>query len=568
MPDSHYGAATAPTFFDGLPPGELKEVLAELEHRRYDAGDVLIAEGDKPHEILIVQQGHAEVFVADRRGVEHRVGRIGPGASIGEMSIFTGQPASGTVRAATDVEVLILREPEFDQLADRHPLVYRNLGSILSERLARTNRLAVRNTTGHLTVLADRGAPPELPWALVSSIAWHTRAPTLLVVLGAEPHDDLARLAGNGTPGQDARAHLLSLPDVDSVRDRSLTHRVEDLFATYHHILLLTREPGTPQRDSARVVELDGVRLPALAPDDVDALREGLLPATTPAGVTLGGLARDLAGLKVGLALGAGSLRGYAHFGALHALGRLGVPIDYIAGTSVGALAAGTHAAGMSPAESIASFDRSGTYIFRPTLSLHGMLTSRPLGRYFRSVLGDRLIEELPMPLAVVAADLETQREVVFRSGSLWLALLASMSIPGIYPAMHVGGHTVADGGILNPVPSTVATEMGADVVVAVKLSGGAPPPQAVAEAVESAGRRPSSLNVLLRSVEIMYSRLATDLTDSTVVAIAPDLPDLPGAKLRNFTQGARYVEAGAEAVHEALPRLTAALPWLSARRA
>jgi len=565
-------------------------VLGELEHRRYPAGSVLIAEGDKPNEIVIVQAGQAEVFVSDRRGVEHRVGRVGPGASLGEMSLFTGQPASGTVRAATELDVLVMREPEFERLAVRHPLIYRNLGSILSERLARTNRLAVRDTTGHLGVLVDRGGPPELAWALAASVAWHTRAPTLLIVLGEPPHEDLVQLAGQSAEPRDPRAHLLALPSLEVLRGRSLAGRIEDLFATYSQILIHTREEGTPELESARVVHLTGaegsaatgstvvrawstagaskghglVSVPPLEQRDLDALRSGLLPISTPAGRALGSVARDLAGMKVGLALGAGSLRGYAHFGALYALQRLGVPIDFVAGTSVGALAAGTLGVGMTPAEAISAFDRSGSFIFRPTVSTRGMLTSRPLGKYFRDVLGETRIEDLSLPVAIVAADLETQSEVVFRSGVLWLALLASMSIPGIYPALRVGGHTVADGGILNPVPSTVAAGMGADIVVAVKLSGGAPPPQVEAEAVATVGGRPSAIGVLLRSVDIMYSRLATDLTDTTMVAIAPDLPDLPGAKLRNFTQGARYVEAGANAVHEALPRLTAAMPWLA----
>src|SRR5215213_1180336 len=117
MPGSHAGSAAAPTFFDGLPPDELELVLGELDRRRYPAGSDLIAEGDKPNEILIVQAGHAEVFVADRGGLEHRVGRVGPGVSVGEMSLFTGRPASGTVRAETQVDVLVMREPQFERLA-------------------------------------------------------------------------------------------------------------------------------------------------------------------------------------------------------------------------------------------------------------------------------------------------------------------------------------------------------------------------------------------------------------------------------------------------------------------
>ncbi len=81
------------------------------------------------------------------------------------------------------------------------------------------------------------------------------------------------------------------------------------------------------------------------------------------------------------------------------------------------------------------------------------------------------MIEQLPLPLALVAADLETRREVVFRTGPVWLAVLASISIPGVYPALKVGGYTLVDGGVLTPVPTNVAAGMGADIVVAVRLS-------------------------------------------------------------------------------------------------
>ena len=585
--------AESPTFFDGVPAADLENVLRGLERRRYAAGTVVIAEGDKSNRIEIVEKGRAEVFVADRKGVEHRVGSAGPGSTLGEMSLFTGQPASGTVRAATDLDVLIMRGSEFESLAAAHPVIYRNLGAMLAERLARTNRLAARDAATHLGVLVDRGGPPELAWALAASVAWHTRTATLLVVVGEAPHEDLARLAAEPAAAAEPRAHLLAVPSLDALHERSRPDRIEDLFAQYPQILVLIRDGRAAEFETSRVLELtaagggavdgatvvrgwvatghslrrpgDGiVDVPPLTNRDLEHLRRGVLPVSTPAGRALGAVARDLARLRVGLALGAGSLKGYAHFGALHALERLSVPIDVVAGTSVGALAAGTHALGMTPTQAIEMFNRAGPSIFRPTVSTRGLLTSRPIARLFRNEIGEARIEDQSVPLAVVAADLETQREVVFRRGLLWLALLGSMSIPGIFPALRVGGYTVADGGILNPVPSSVVAGMGADVIIAVRLSAGIPPPEAEAEAVVSAGRTPSSLNVLLRSVDIMYSRLTSDLTGTTMVTVTPVLPDLPGANLRNWTRGGGYVQAGADAVHEALPRLRVALPWLA----
>ena len=171
-------SGTTPSFFDGLPAEELEDILGSLERRRFPAGAVVIAEGESLHNVFIAQSGRAEVFVSDRRGEEHRVGEVVPGATLGEMSLFTGQPAVGTVRAVEDFDVLVMPDVDFERTCTRYPHVYRNLGTILSQRLAATNRLTLREQPGRLIVLEDDGAPPLLGWALACSVAWHTQAST------------------------------------------------------------------------------------------------------------------------------------------------------------------------------------------------------------------------------------------------------------------------------------------------------------------------------------------------------------------------------------------------------
>ena len=99
----------------------------------------MLGEGETIQEMYIVQDGLAEVLVADHQGSEHLLSRITAGGTLGEMSLFTGQPASATVRAVTEVEVLVFTREEFERVADSLPIVYRNLGAILSRRLRRTN---------------------------------------------------------------------------------------------------------------------------------------------------------------------------------------------------------------------------------------------------------------------------------------------------------------------------------------------------------------------------------------------------------------------------------------------
>ena len=268
--------------------------------------------------------------------------------------------------------------------------------------------------------------------------------------------------------------------------------------------------------------------------------------------------------MKVGLALGAGSLRGYAHIGVLKALRRIGLEPDSLAGTSVGASVAGIHAMGMTPAEMAETLDRCGEVLFRPTVPLSGFLSNRALKNFLKDVGGDTRIEELPIPLALVAADIETHREVVFRRGLLWFGVLASISIPGVYPALKVGPYTVVDGGVLNPVPTSVAAEGGADVVVGVRLAASPETPDRDVEATEATGkRRNSALAVILRSIEIMQSRIVTHPDGASVITIEPQLRSVGGARLKNFAAGRRFIEAGEAAVETQLPRLASAFPWL-----
>jgi NTE family protein len=207
-----------------------------------------------------------------------------------------------------------------------------------------------------------------------------------------------------------------------------------------------------------------------------------------------------------------------------------------------------------------------GAAAFRLAVPGASFLSSAGLRDALRAVDGQARIESLRIPLAIMAADVLTYQEVVFRSGLLWPAVLASMSIPGAYPAQRMGPYTLVDGGILNPVPSNVVAGMGADVVIGVPLVGGRTLTSVQPEAVVPAGRPPSVLEVITRSIEIMQNKISSATAAEATVMIAPVIAEAAGPGgwgLRNFSQGRRLIEAGAAATEEALPRLAAALPWL-----
>ncbi|MGZ4308855.1 MAG: patatin-like phospholipase family protein [Gaiellaceae bacterium] len=322
-------------------------------------------------------------------------------------------------------------------------------------------------------------------------------------------------------------------------------------------------------REAPRVLGpgADGaVCVPALARGETAHLRDGVLPSGSGAGRALGWLARDIAGLKVGIALGAGSMRGYAHVGVLKRLEAAGLAPDFISGTSVGSAVAALYADGRTTDELADELDHCGKVLFRPTLSRRGFLSNRALRRYLESNGPDRTFEDMSIPLAIVAADLDQQQEVVIRNGLVWMAVLASISIPGIFPAVQMGGRTLVDGGILNPVPASAVADMGAGGVVAVRLGTPKAAPTSELVAADLTKAKTLALNVILHSIEIMQGRIGAESPETPVIMLEPDFSGLPPAKLRKFSMGRQYIDSGAAATEAALPRLSSLFPWLRPR--
>jgi NTE family protein len=398
-----------------------------------------------------------------------------------------------------------------------------------------------------LTLLIDRGAPPDLAPALAASIAWHTRERVALTTsVGADAAHVLLRVADDEmAPGGAPVVELVGRAGTPRVQGRRLAVRA------------WVDGPVRRGPDASGTISI-----PSLSHADRGELARGVLPPSTPAGVALGWVARDLAGLKVGLALGAGSYRGYAHIGILRGLARIGLEPDYLAGTSIGAAVAGLHAMGYSAEESAGFLDTLDSVLFRPTLSRRSLLSNAALAARIREICLETRIEELPRPLAVVAADLESGREIVFRRGLLWLAVLGSSAIPGIHPAVGIGPYTAVDGGIVNPVPSSAATAMGADKVVAVPLGPPRPAADDDAEAQDRLGRGPTAVETIRRSVDLMQATMRDHRSPGTIV-VAPACEAMPGIGFRRFSIGRRYIEAGEAAVEAAVPRIAAALPWM-----
>ncbi len=176
---------------------------------------------------------------------------------------------------------------------------------------------------------------------------------------------------------------------------------------------------------------------------------------------------------RLGLALGSGAARGWAHIGVIRALEEAGLRPDVVSGTSIGALVGGAYAAGYLDALEAWVRDLQWTDVVS-LLDLKldgGLIEGRKLFDLFAHRFRDWLIEALPMPYGAVATNLYSGREVWFREGSLFAAMRASIALPGLFTPVVHEDEVLVDGGLVNPVPVSLCRAMGADVVIAVDLN-------------------------------------------------------------------------------------------------
>lgn len=195
-------------------------------------------------------------------------------------------------------------------------------------------------------------------------------------------------------------------------------------------------------------------------------------------------------GNKVALVLGSGGARGYAHIGVIEALEARGFEIISIAGCSMGALIAGIYAAGKLPEyqEWVCNLDYLDVLkLVDVTWSPMGAMRANKVMSKLEELVGDMLIEDLPIPVTTVATDLIRQREVWFQNGPLLQAIRASIAVPGVITPVHVGGQVLVDGGLLNPLPiMPILATHEADFVVAVNVTAHSPQPITLAELLPS----------------------------------------------------------------------------------
>ncbi len=250
---------------------------------------------------------------------------------------------------------------------------------------------------------------------------------------------------------------------------------------------------------------------------------------------------------RIGLALGGGAARGFAHIGVIEVLEEAGIRPDLVVGTSAGSLIAALFADGRTGAQ-MAEMARTmdeGT-LTDWAFPTRGLIRGQALARYVRSQVSVRNIEQTRLPLGIVAADLDSGEPVLFRRGDIGTAVRASSAVPAVFEPVRIGTHEYVDGGLVAPVPVHFARQMGAEFVIAVDISS---PP---------AGNPTSDvMDMLLQTFAIMGQTInGFELRDADVVV----RPAMAGLSSADFTARMRAIRAGREAALRALPALKAKL--------
>jgi NTE family protein len=252
---------------------------------------------------------------------------------------------------------------------------------------------------------------------------------------------------------------------------------------------------------------------------------------------------------KIGLALGGGAARGFAHVGVIQVLEEAGIKPDLVVGTSAGSLVAAIYASGKTGAQlqTVAETmeEAALTDWTLPFLS-RGMLRGEALARYVSGQVGGKTIESFPMPLGIVATDLHSGRGVLFQTGDTATAVRASSSVPAVFQPVKIGTREYVDGGLVSPVPVRYARQMGAELVIAVDIS-------AAPESNPALG----TMDILLQTFAIMSRSINIfELKEADVTL----RPALAGVSSADFASKRRSIEAGRAAMLAALPQLRTAM--------
>lgn len=493
------------SLFSRLDDASRAAVAAETEWVYLNGGETLFRQGDEGDALYVVIRGRLLATIDVPGSEQKEVGAITRGEVVGEMAVLTGEPRSLTVRAVRDTALVRFSKAAFEKIARSNPDAMLAITRRIITRLQQMNlgvKMPQRTGTIAVLALAEGVGHEAVASALLQALQPIGRA--ISVSSASFDRDQAGRTDDEKAAWLDEleRSHdyLLYVGDAGPSAWTSRCVRQAD------RILLVANGDAAPDvagvaaRMAAMGLPRDGVRteLVLMQPADLAAPKdtERWLTATgAPShyharrgrAADLERIARFLTGRAVGLVLGGGGARGFAHIGVIQALHEAGVPIDAIGGTSMGAVIAAQYALGAD--EPALRVINKRTWIDAnplkdKTLPIVALLSCRKLEKMVVDMFGDTQIADLWLPFYCVSADLTNAEMHVHERGAVGRSVRASMALPGIAIPIRHGNALLIDGGVLNNVPADVMKRrcgkvIAVDVTPEKDMAANAPYPEA-----------------------------------------------------------------------------------------
>jgi len=551
------------TDFFGLDPDRHEDLVQAIETLELPGGHWLFQQGDPGDSMYFLVRGRLEAWQQNPNGEVTRLNEIVPGEAVGEIGLLTDAPRSAGVRARRDSLLFRVDRATLDTLARSQPALALRISTSIAGRLARVTRPRYAQAAPDTIALVLLDDDPDMVrWAqhlsddLCAGGQGLALDPDSLAALGAPEADGVA---ANG-PGpalkqwlaeqEEAHERLVFLIRGDQTGWCDYALRQAD------RIVVLACGDATPQ---LRPIEARMDQ--ALAAPDV--METSLVLWHRPGTATITGtdrwleprprarplhvradfgndharLVRILTGRAVGLVLSGGAMRGVAHLGVVRAMEELGIAIDWAGGTSMGAIMAACATMGWNSEHAIAVARRAfmrGRPLSDYTLPLISLLRGKRMQRLTQQTFPCRL-EDMPIPLFTVSANLNNGDINVHERGPAWQALCASASLPGLYPPTVYERSLTIDGAVINNLPVDIMQQRPVGQVVAVSLDANrqrhvdyerVPSPWAVlAGTLWPFGRRarvPAVTSMMLKAIELGTRKRVQELGERADLLIRP----------------------------------------------
>jgi len=519
--------AILPGLFGRLDAEMLDFVKKQAEWILLKKGERLFYQGERDDSFFALISGRLSVSVEDQLGNAQKVGVIRPGESVGEMGMITGESRTANVFAIRDSQLVKIGKPAFEKIIDKYPRVSMDFMRILVERLKKIHTSDNKQSTeiNFVVLPVSRDvALTEFAQRLDKALSKFGR----VLHLSAERLDShWAMPEMSQTSIEDPKYSRLSAwLDQQEAKYNFILYETDNIFSNWtkrclqqaDHILIVGNagaDPKLKELEEGLYADTDDITRPQISlilchPDD-SKLPRGTIGWLAPRQIDFHHhvcwdkhrdferVARFITGNPVGLVLGGGGARGFAHLGVMRALEEFGIPIDMICGTSIGSIMGGFCALGwdndarmQKTREYFVDINPIGDYTF-PVIAL---VKSRILDRYLKKGFDDIQIEDLWINYFCVSSNLTTSELIVHGRGPLWEASRASISLPGILVPVLNKGSLLVDGGVINNLPADIMKKRFGGFNMVVNVSP------------EEDLRMPTAYNIIPSPWSYMWSRL------------------------------------------------------------